>query len=120
MHIKKLILLLFATLWLVPAKAWNAPVASDTEARQAASLQAEEVMHRPQWKDIGMHDVLAVTSVTSVAPPNASRLVHDTPSANAATATPRHAVYRCVAERPSDIHPYVHRGYIYLLQCLRL
>lgn len=120
MHIKKLILLLFATLWLVPAKAWNAPAASDTEARQAASLQAEEVLHRPQWKDIGMHDVLAVTGVTSLAPPNASRLVHDTPSANAATATLRHAVYNSTTARPSTIHPYVHRGYIYLLQCLRL
>lgn len=119
MHIKKLILLLFATLWLVPAKAWNAP-APDTETRHAASLQADELLHRPQWKDIGMHDVLAVTGVTSLAPPNASRLVHDTPSANAAMATPRHAVYKCEAERPSAIHPYVHRGYIYLLQCLRL
>lgn len=119
MHIKKLIILLLATLWLVPAKAWNAP-APDTETRHAASLQADELLHRPQWKDIGMHDVLAVTGVTSLAPPNALRLVHDTPSANAPTATPRHAVYNSTTARPSALRPYVHRGYIYLLQCLRL
>ncbi|MBR1549558.1 MAG: hypothetical protein IJ634_02865 [Bacteroidales bacterium] len=113
MHIKRLIILLFATLWLVPAKAWDTPV-------PCAELSDGTDLHRPQWKDIGMHDVLAGTGVSSLTPPNTSRLVHDTPTGYASSTTLRHAVYAAAPEVRAIVRPYVHRGYIYLLQCLRL
>ena len=74
----------------------------------------------PQWQDIGMCDVLAVTGGSTLTPPTTVRVVHDSPS-GIAPASHAAAARHYSVQRPSA---YSHRrtvsGYIYLIRCLRL
>ena len=113
MRYKKLIILLFALLWLMPAQAGNAP-------KRSAELSVGTGVHRPEWVDMGMCDVLAVTSTSTLTPPTTVRLVHDTPTGFAPSVALRHMPIGSRMLLRADMHPYVHRSCIYLLRCLRL
>ena len=113
MHTKKLILLLLAILWLVPARAddvpgWDAVLSGSTDVQ------------RPEWVDLGMCDVLIIANSSTLTPPTTVRLVHNTPTGYAPSGSIRHGVYSSALHLKTDAHPYVHKGYLYLLQCLRL
>ena len=75
---------------------------------------------RPQWQDVKMCDVLAVTGGSTLTPPTTVRVVHDSPS-GIAPASHAAAARHYSVQRPSA---YSHRrtvsGYIYLIRCLRL
>lgn len=113
MRYKRLIILLFALLWLMPAQAGNAP-------ERSAKLSVGTGVHRPEWVDMGMCDVLAVTSGSTLTPPTTVRLVHDTPTGFAPSVALRHMPIVSRLLQRADMHPYVHRSRIYLLRCLRL
>lgn len=113
MRYKKLIILLFALLGLMPAQAGNTP-------ERSAELSVGTGVHRPEWVDMGMCDVLAVTSGSTLTPPTTVRLVHDTPTGFATSVAVRQMPIGSRLILRADTHPYVHRSCIYLLRCLRL
>lgn len=113
MRYKRLIILLFALLWLMPAQAVDTP-------ERNAELSVGTGVHRPEWVDMGMCDVLAVTSTSTLTPPTTVRLVHDTPTGFAPSVALRHMPVGSWMLLRADMHPYVHRSCIYLLRCLRL
>ena len=113
MRYKKLIILLFALLCLMPAQAGNAP-------ERSAELSVGSGVHRPEWVDLGMCDVLVVNSCTSLTPPTTVRHVHDTPTGFAPSVAVRHIPAGSRLLLRADKRPYVQRSRIYLLRCLRL
>lgn len=94
---------------------------SAAEAVPNCTLESvDQNSNRPQWRDVGMCDVLAVVGGSSVAPPSTVRVVHDSPSGTSVTmqtAQLRHyhslrpVTYSCCRTIS---------GYIYLIRCLRL
>lgn len=113
MRLKKLILLMLALVWLVPCKA-------ETQHLSTAKLMDKTYAERPLWSDIGMYDLLAAPGTTSLTPPSTVRTVPNTSSATATTEEVHHRMYGSSAVRLLRYHTYIHRGYIYLLRCLRL
>ena len=113
MRFKCLIILMFALLWLMPAKAENAP-------ERGAELSVGTGVHRPEWVELGMCDVLAVTSSTTLTPPTTVRLIQDSPSGFASSVAVRHMSTGSRWLLRGDKQPYVHRVCIYLLRSLRL
>lgn len=113
MRYKRLIILLFALLWLMPVQAGNAP-------KRGAALSVGTGVHRPEWVEMGMCDVLAVTSNTTITPPTTVRLVHDTPTASNPSMAVRHMPIGSRLLLRAYMRPYVHRSCIYLLRSLRL
>ena len=113
MFVKRLILLLFALAWVVPAGA-------RTPAPAEAELSVRPAVERPQWVDLGMCDVLAAPSGTSLTPPTTVRVVHNNPTGTHPSASERHPLYgrgmACPLARPVGTRS----GYIYMLRCLRL
>ena len=112
-HFRKLLLLLLATVWL-------APVAMAQQRADDAVLSVADEPSAPQWTDIGMHDVLAAGSTTTLTPPTTVRLVHDTPSTAAPHPADRQAAFAATRTAVTSAHLFARKGYIYLLRCLRL
>ena len=103
---------------------WQAPVVAAKEipiqegSTNASSIDCTDDC--PQWQDVKMCDVLAVTGGSTLTPPTTVRVVHDSPS-GIALASHAAAARHYSVQRPSA---YSHRrtvsGYIYLIRCLRL
>lgn len=102
---------------------WRTPVYAFGNHSQAES--ARDVIECtgcdvPQWQDIGMCDVLAVTGGSTLTPPTTVRVMHDSPSGTTptthATAARRYSVKRLSAHS----HRSTVGGYIYMIRCLRL
>ncbi len=75
---------------------------------------------RPQWQDIGMRDVLAITGGSSLTPPTTVRVVHESPvgfAPSLQSAVTRHYGFQSLS---AYSHCRAVRGYIYLIRCLRL
>lgn len=113
MQFKRLTILLVSLLWLIPVQAGNTP-------ERNAELSVGTDVHRPEWVDMGMCDVLAVTSSSTLTPPTTVRLVHDTPTGFASSVAARHMPVGSRTLLRADKRPYVQRSCIYLLRCLRL
>lgn len=113
MRFKKLILLMLALVWLVPCKA-------ETPSVPTAKLVDKTCAERPQWSDMGMYDLLAAPGAASLTPPSTVRIVSNGASATVPAGGVHHRIYASPTVRPL-VHPTnIHRGYIYLLRCLRL
>lgn len=110
---KRLTLLLLAIIWLVPAAHGATPA-------EYTGVLVERTVERPQWQDIGMCDVLAVSATTALAPPTTARQLTDSASAAATASGMHHATWgrRPCLSKPASSH--THGGYIYMLRCLRL
>lgn len=95
--------------------------AAATETAPTGTLESiDQTVHRPQWQDIGMCDVLAVTGGSTVTPPKTVRLVHDSTSGTSVTT---HTSQVAAKHSPSRSLRTTHRtinGYLYLIRCLRL
>ena len=130
MNLKKLIaLFLFVIAFVVEAMgaAYCQSVATGNDKSVSAdnsALAAEEYISRtddrPNWDDLGMDRILAVSGSTVVAPPTVVRLPYNNP----AGVLRGYAACRFVQSLhigslslPSNRCP---SGYIYMIQCLRL
>lgn len=116
MPFRRLIFILLAALgMLFPTKA------SASETPSNSSLESiNQTDHRPQWQDVGLCDILAVTGGSTVTPPSTVRQVHDSPS-TATVTTQAAQVRHCSSLRLASLgHSYTVRGYLYLVRCLRL
>ncbi len=76
--------------------------------------------NRPQLKDIGMHDVLAVTNGSTVAPPTTVRVIHDSPTGMGATTQSAAVRSHGILRQPRRNLTWSVIGYIYMIRCLRL
>ena len=96
----------------------------------SAVLQSiDQNSNRPQWSDIGMEDILAVSGQSTVAPPSPVRLAsngrrlqggHSHSSAVSPTVSEREAYgYGSVQHSPRFRTVWT-RGYLYIIRCLRL
>ena len=146
MSLKHLIFMMLAAAMLLPPKPSVATVPDCVleHVGQAASMQDEivgysstlpcrsivdETDNRPQWSDLGMEHLLAVEGQSNISPPSPVRLANQgrrlaggnshsaVGSPEAASETDSHCRYvrcaaRCSAPRT--------RGYLYIIQCLRL
>lgn len=74
----------------------------------------------PQWQDIGMCDVLAITGGSTLTLPTTVRVVHDSPAGIAPASHAAAARYYNVQRLSAYIHRRTVSGYIYLIRCLRL
>lgn len=113
MRLKRLILLMLALVWMMPCKA-------ETHSQPTAKLVDKTCTERPQWSDMGMYDLLAAPGAASLTPPNTVRLASNGTSATVPVGGVHHRMYALDTVRPLRYHTYIHRGYIYLLRCLRL
>ncbi len=114
MHHKRLILFLFAALWLIPFAA----EATDMPCRHTGSISrpVDEI----SWDDIGMRDLLAANGQSVVAPPTTMRTHQDaTPDVCPTAPTLLTVRYRTFRTHLAHRALWM-RGYIYLIQCLRL
>lgn len=75
---------------------------------------------RPQWQDLGMCDVLAVTGGSTLTPPSTVRVVHDSPAGTIPTAQAAQARQYNVQRLLAYSHRRIVSGYIYKIRCLRL
>lgn len=116
MSYKRLIFILLAVIGLLlPTK-----VLAATEVPECMLESVNPYCNRPQWQDIGMYDILAVSGGSSVAPPTTVRVVNDSPSgATASTQTAQARHYSIMRLATHGYHRTV-SGYIYLIRCLRL
>ena len=114
MHLKRLILIVFALLVLAPSMVFPEPAGKVSEFGVSSDIE------RPQWSDIGMHDVLAVTSSASLTPPNTIRLLHETASGAFPVPVPRRMLSGFSIPLPQSSCFRFRSGYIYLIRCLRL
>ena len=76
--------------------------------------------NRPQWQDVGMCDVLAITGGSTLTPPTSVRVLHDSPTGTVSTAQAAGARYYSVQRASACSHRRTVSGYIYLIRCLRL
>ena len=75
---------------------------------------------RPQWQDVKMCDVLAVTGGCSLTPPTTVRVVHDSPAGIAPASHAAAARHYNVQRLSAYSHRRIVSGYIYKIRCLRL
>lgn len=75
---------------------------------------------RPQWQDVGMCDVLAITGGSTLTPPSTVRVVHDSPAGIIPTAQAAQARQYNVQRLLTYSHRRIVSGYIYKIRCLRL
>lgn len=76
--------------------------------------------NRPQWQDVGMCDVLAITGGSTLTPPSTVRVVHDGPAGTTPTAQAAQALQYNVQRLLAYSHRRIVSGYIYMIRCLRL
>ncbi|MBQ6046080.1 MAG: hypothetical protein IJL38_00460 [Bacteroidales bacterium] len=91
--------------------------------RNASGISSESIGrtdNAPQWQDIGMNDVLAVTGSTSIVPPTTVRVVHDSQASTAPTAQMAQARHYKPLRLTTHSSRPMKGGYIYLIRCLRL
>lgn len=74
----------------------------------------------PQWQDIGMCDVLAITGGSTLTPPTTVRVVHDSPAGTVPTAQAAQSRHCSIQRLLSCSRRRTVSGYIYLIRCLRL
>ena len=74
----------------------------------------------PQWEDVGMCDILAITGGSTLIPPSTVRVVHDSPSGIAPTIQSVGARHYIIQRLSAYSHCRMVSGYIYLIRCLRL
>ena len=74
----------------------------------------------PQWQDIGMCDVLAITGGSTLTPPTTVRVVHDSPSGIASASHAAAARHYNIQRLSAYSHRRTVSGYIYKIRCLRL
>ena len=110
--VKRLILILIAAIWL--------PLRAAVPADGGYVLSESPAMEYPQWSDVGLHDVLAVTGGSNVAPPTTVRVVHDNPTGTTPTTSHLQARHYSTFKALSCSHLHTISGYIYLIRCLRL
>ena len=102
---------------------WNAPhAAAEPDSRRATAHATigDTRDNVPQWQDIGMCDVLAVTGGSTLTPPTTVRVVHDSPAGFAPAAHAAAARHFSVHRLPALVHRRTVSGYIYMIHCLRL
>ncbi|MBR5093237.1 MAG: hypothetical protein IKX32_07195 [Bacteroidales bacterium] len=75
---------------------------------------------RPQWQDVKMCDVLAITGGSTLTPPTTVRVVHDSPAGTAPTTQTANARHYSIQRLSAYRHCRTVSGYIYLIRCLRL
>ena len=117
MQIKKLIWLAVALLWIVPAA--SAVASENAVPAEGGELKSASI-DTPQWKDIGMCDVLAVVGCSSLTAPSPVRLPHNTPSSAVASSSERHIAHNLRVAAQHAVPNRVTHGGIYTLRCLRL
>ena len=76
--------------------------------------------NRPQWHDLGMTDLLAVTNTSTLTPPPTENVGHDSPTGTASAAQSAQARHYSVARLLTRTPSRSVSGYIYLIRCLRL
>ena len=118
---KRLIFIAVTLLWLL------LPTAAPAAVREADGVPCGATMEsvgndveRPQWRDIGMCDVLAVTGSSTLAPSPTVRVVHDSPSGTNVTAQTVSVRHNSPLRHFAREHRRNVIGYIYLIRCLRL
>lgn len=115
MTFRRLILTLLAAICLLlPTKV----TAAVEEARAEAGIYGTD--NRPQWQDVGMRDVLAVTGGSTLTPPSMVRVAHDGPTSIAPSAQAAQARHYTIRRLSAKSHHHIVNGYIYLIRCLRL
>ena len=116
MFIKRLIFILLASIWAMPAT-----VGTHSES-QLSEPNMSQTCHRPQWEDVGLHDVLAVSAQSTIVPPTVVRLVHYESTTGIAQSGTQSRISRhwdsTLCTRAMN-HDSV-RGYLCLLCSLRL
>lgn len=113
MQTRKLILLMLALIWFVPSKA-------EMHSSFTGNLVDKTAAERPQWNEMGMCDLLAAPGAASLTPPSTVRIVSHNPSAAAPFVGFQQRMYASSAFLLHSRPNRTHRGYIYLLRCLRL
>lgn len=112
-------LLLCLTVWQT-----SAVVAMDTPRQVSAGVLSPSTIERtddwPQWQDVGMCDVLAVTGGSTLTPPTSVRVVQDSPAGTVTTAQAAQSRCYSVKRLSAYCHHHLVDGYIYLIHCLRL
>lgn len=106
-------LLLLLVGWQGRAEAQQ-PMCGAVERQTLESTRGD----RPQWGDLGLENVLAVSQPT-VEAPTTFRLAHDSAAPLVRRAVMVHHLLRPLAEPSASPHRVV-PGYIYKLLCLRL
>ena len=113
-----LLLLLFCLM------GWQSPVVAAVDVPikggEANASSIDRTNDRPQWQDVKMCDVLAVTGGSTLTPPTTVRVVHDSPAGIAPAAHATAARHYCNQRLSAYSHPRTVIGYIYLIRCLRL
>lgn len=110
---KRLILLLLTVLFLPLGTRASAPLATEVVSECPA-------VERPQWRDVGLCDVLAVSNASTVVPPTTVRVVHDSPSGTTVTTQTTQMRHGDALRMTAIIHRRPVSGYIYMIRCLRL
>ena len=117
MSYRRFILLIVAAMWLLLPKNVSA-VESDASHSSLESI--DRTNNRPQWQDIGMCDVLAVTGGSTVTPPTTVRVIHDSPTGTTASSQTAQAWHYSPMRLAAHSCRPVVGSYIYLIRCLRL
>ena len=106
---------MFVAVWLLPTSVSAADTGND-----CALESVDQTNDRPQWQDIGMCDMLAVTGGSTVAPPVTVRVVHDSPSGTSVTPQTIQLRHNSAQRLTANIQRRPVNGYIYMIHCLRL
>lgn len=116
MSFRRLILTILAAIsLLLPTSVLAAESGSRMEE---ASINRTD--DRPQWQDVKMRDVLAVTSSSTLTPPTTVRVVHDSPAGTAPATQAANTRHYSIQRLSAYKHCRTVSGYIYLIRCLRL
>lgn len=98
----------------------SSAVAAVPQEVESLAVAINHTNDRPQWKDVGMCDLLAVTGSSTLTPPTTVRVVHDSPSGTVTSAQAVGTRHYSVRRMSAYSHSRTVCGYIYLIRCLRL
>lgn len=125
MSVRRLIFMVFAATGLLLSTKVSA-----TEAAPCSTLQSiDRNSDRPQWSDLGMEHILAVSGQSTVAPPSPVRLASNGrrvqggtshSSGVSPTVSERAACNYSIVQRTPRFRTAWTRGYLYIIRCLRL
>ena len=111
-----ILLLLCLTGWQTPTHATES-LPSDDAAIATIEGTSDNT---PQWQDLGMCDILAVTGGSTLTPPSTVRVIHDNPAGTTPVVQAAASRHYCVKRLLTRSHHHIAGGYIYLIRCLRL
>lgn len=125
MFFRRLIFIMLAAIGLLlPTKV------SAVETVPRSTLQSiDRNSDRPQWSDLGMENILAVSGQSTVAPPSPVRLASNGRrvqggnshlSGVSPTVSERAACNYSIVQRTPRFRTAWTRGYLYIIRCLRL